>query len=224
MFYLRIDYLHRRFGLRRRGDRDRHQPAHRVGHRSVRAHIRAYGSSDHGFAAPTYISTPSCTRRWRNSQLGYPLLFRGYGTRISTHSTYFLTTVPRSGASLPSTGSSPVASSPASTVQSRHYDFLSPFPPHFVAFAWRYHGCTRKFRSRAGRVRQRGPGVSNPVSPTGIFRGDDRTSQVPGEPRYPSAHVLRLRQDCSLQTNSEQQHGPRQRQSEGSHNETFEAQ
>ncbi len=35
------------------------------------------------------------------------------------------------------------ASSPASTVLSGHYDFLPPFPPHFVAFAWRYHGSCR---------------------------------------------------------------------------------
>src|SRR6516162_5943780 len=39
--------------------------------------------------------------------------------------------------------------SPASSVLSRRYDFLSPFPPCFVAFAWRYLGCTRSFRSAA---------------------------------------------------------------------------
>ena len=44
--------------------------------------------------------------------------------------------------SLPSTGSSG-ASSPASTVLSKRYDFLPPIPPRFVAFAWRYLGCTR---------------------------------------------------------------------------------
>src|ERR1700693_3499270 len=38
-------------------------------------------------------------------------------------------------ASLPSTGSSG-ASSPASTVVSKRYDFLPPVPPHFVAFVW----------------------------------------------------------------------------------------
>src|SRR5262249_16605724 len=39
--------------------------------------------------------------------------------------------------------------SPASQVLSRRYDFLPPFPPRFVAFAWRYLGCTRSFRSAA---------------------------------------------------------------------------
>jgi hypothetical protein len=37
--------------------------------------------------------------------------------------------------------------SPASWVLSRRYDFLPPLPPRFVAFAWRYLGCTRSFRS-----------------------------------------------------------------------------
>src|SRR5215831_7041203 len=43
------------------------------------------------------------------------------------------------GASLPSPGSSG-ASSPASAVLSKRYDFLPPVPPRFVAFAWRYLG------------------------------------------------------------------------------------
>ena len=51
-------------------------------------------------------------------------------------------------ASLPSTGSSE-ASSPASPVVSKRYDFLPPIPPRFVAFAWRYLDRTRSFRSRA---------------------------------------------------------------------------
>ena len=59
---------------------------------------------------------------------------------------------PRSGlpvdASLSSTGSSR-ASSPASTVLSKRYDSLPPIPPRFVAFAWRYLGVTRWFRSSA---------------------------------------------------------------------------
>ena len=51
-------------------------------------------------------------------------------------------------ASLSSTGSSR-ASSPASTVLSKRYDFLLPISPHFVSFAWRYLGCTRCVRSLA---------------------------------------------------------------------------
>ena len=51
-------------------------------------------------------------------------------------------------ASLPFTGSSG-ASSPASTVLPKRCDFLPSIPPRFVAFAWRYLGCTRSFRSLA---------------------------------------------------------------------------
>jgi hypothetical protein len=89
---------------------------------------------------------------------------------------------PLADASLPSTGSSG-ASSPASTVLSKRYDFLPPLPPRFVAFAWRYLGCTRSVRSSGGRVRRKRPGVGHPVAPAGMYRGNDRSSQVPGEPR-----------------------------------------
>ena len=66
-------------------------------------------------------------------------------------------------ASLPSPGSAR-ASSPASSVLSRHCDFLPPLPPHFVSFAWRYHGSTPLFAPAAaacGRRRAWGwsPGI-----------------------------------------------------------------
>ena len=35
------------------------------------------------------------------------------------------------------------SSSPASAVLSTRYDFLPPLSPHFVSFAWRYHGSIR---------------------------------------------------------------------------------
>ena len=120
-------------------------------------------------------------------------------------------------ASLSSTGSSE-ASSPASTVLSRRYDFLPPFSPRFVAFAWQYHGSIRLLSylppppNAERRAWSWSPGIPIRI----FFRGDDRTSQVLGEPHYPFAHVLRLRQDCLLQTNKEQQHGPRYAKSEGS--------
>ena len=69
------------------------------------------------------------------------------------------TCFPRSGlpagASLPSPGSSG-ASSPASAVLSKRYDFLPPVPPHFVAFAWRYLGVHSFCALPGGRVRRRG--------------------------------------------------------------------
>jgi hypothetical protein len=65
---------------------------------------------------------------------------------------------PRSGlsadASLPFTGSSE-ASSPASSVLPKRYDFLPPVPPHFVAFAWRYLNVHSFFSLPGGRVRRR---------------------------------------------------------------------
>ena len=33
------------------------------------------------------------------------------------------------------------------------------------------------------------PGVGHPVAPSGVYRGDDRISQVPGEPQLPVCHV-----------------------------------
>ena len=99
-------------------------------------------------------------------------------------SAWFPRSILPADASLPSPGSSG-ASSPDSTVLSKRYDFLPPFPPCFVAFAWRYHGSTRLgFAPAAGECAAVGPGVGHPVSPAGNFRGDDRISQVPGEPRF----------------------------------------
>jgi hypothetical protein len=59
------------------------------------------------------------------------------------------------GASLPSPGSSG-ASSPASAVLPKRYDFLPPVPPHFVAFAWRYLSVHSFCSLPGGRVRHQG--------------------------------------------------------------------
>src|SRR5215510_401739 len=70
-------------------------------------------------------------------QLGYPLLFRGHGGRISMHSPCF-----SRGFRDPTPRFPPLAPagdrSPASPVLSRRYDLLLPIPPHFVAFVWWY--------------------------------------------------------------------------------------
>ena len=45
-------------------------------------------------------------------------------------------------------------------------DFLPSVPPHFVAFAWRYHACAASFVSPAGPQRlPEGQGLWVPVSP-----------------------------------------------------------
>src|SRR6516225_44595 len=100
--------------------------------------------------------------------------------------------VPRSSlpadASLPSTGSSG-ASSPASTVLSKRYDFLPPIPPHFVAFVWRYLRVHSFFSLPGGRVRRRGLELVTRYPQPGFRRGNDRISQVPGEPQVSVRHV-----------------------------------
>ena len=108
-------------------------------------------------------------RRRSLRQLGYPLLFREYACRISRHSPYLPTTVPctRCLASLPGVRSGDC--SPASTVLSRHCDFLPSLPPRFVAFVWRDHGSTLFFAPAAAACASGGPGVGCPVAPAGIL-------------------------------------------------------
>ncbi len=60
---------------------------------------------------------------------------------------------------------------------------------------------SRTFRSRRRCVpQQRAWGCSPGIPVRGIFRGDDRISQVPGEPQFPFAHVLRPRPADTSQT------------------------
>src|SRR6516225_183366 len=91
-------------------------------------------------------------------------------------------------ASLPSTGSSG-ASSPASTVLSRRYDFPPSVPPHFVTFAGRYLHVHSFFSLPGGRVRRRGLELLTRYLQPGFRRGNDRISQVPGEPQVSVRHV-----------------------------------
>jgi hypothetical protein len=91
-------------------------------------------------------------------------------------------------ASLPSTGSSG-ASSPASVVLSKRYDFLPSIPPHFVAFAWRYLRVHSFCSLLGGRVCCRGLELLSRYLPPGVRRGNDRISQVPGEPQVSVRHV-----------------------------------
>lgn len=84
---------------------------------------------------------------------------------------------------------SPGWRSPVSQVLSRHCDFLLSVPPCFVAVAWRYHGAIVGFVSLTevdGPVASLGLGVRYPRP--AVSRGDDRISQVPGEPSLPFAH------------------------------------
>jgi hypothetical protein len=91
-------------------------------------------------------------------------------------------------ASLPSTGSSG-ASSPTSTVLSKRYDFLPPVPPHFVTFVWRYLRVHSFFSLPGGQVHRRGLELLARYLRPGFRRGNDRISEVPGEPQVPVCHV-----------------------------------
>ena len=111
-------------------------------HGPGRACINASGSSADRFAI--LQGSPWLSER---------VLWTGCGTSMCS------TCFPRPGlpadASLPSPGSSG-ASSPASAVLSKRYDFLPPIPPHFVAFAWRYLSVHSFCSLPGGRVRRRG--------------------------------------------------------------------
>jgi hypothetical protein len=105
-------------------------------------------------------------------------------------------------AAIPSAGSSG-ASSPASKVLSKRYDFLPSVSPHFVA-VWRYLRVHSFFSFPGGRVRcRRLESLSRYLQP-GFRRGNDRISQVPGEPQVSVRHVqstpagLRLPDHCGV--------------------------
>ena len=61
--------------------------------------------------------------------------------------------------------------SPASTVLSGCYDFLPPIPPHFVSFAWRYHGriCDSLRVARDAKATGRGHWGHRRASPKSPF-------------------------------------------------------
>ena len=76
-----------------------------------------------------------------------------------------------------------------------------------------------------GRVRRQGLELVTRYLQPGYCRGNDRISQVPGEPRLSVCTCsYRLRQDCLHQTSTVQQHGPWYANSKGSHERSFEAQ
>ena len=100
----------------------------------------------------------------------------------------------------PSPGSLFGSSSPASSVLSRHCDFLPSLRPRFVSFVWPYHGSTHVSLPAPLRGAVSGLGLVTRYPHPGFLRGDDRISQVPGDPRFPSAHVLRPRPVETFQT------------------------
>jgi hypothetical protein len=123
-------------------------------------------------------------------------------------------------ASLPSTGSSG-ASSPASSVLSRRYDFLPPVPPHFVSFAWRYLRVHSFASLLGGRVHRRGPELLTRSPGRELAEEATGSPRFLGTPKCPFAMFSRRRQDCGHQTIAVSQRGPRYHKSEGSHERSF---
>jgi hypothetical protein len=81
---------------------------------------------------------------------------------------------------------------------------------------------TRRFRSlRRGVCRRRAWGWSPGIPVRVCFRGDGRISQVPGEPRFPFAHVLRPRPAVAPLTMTERSRGPRAGNVEGADHAVF---
>jgi hypothetical protein len=109
--------------------------------------------------------------------VGFRCIRRGSQSRVHDPAPRFPPLAPAGG------------SSPASTVLSRRYDFLPSIPPHFVTFVWRYLSVPLvHFAPRRTSAPPR-PGVGGPVLQPGSRRGDDRISQVPGEPPLSVCHV-----------------------------------
>ncbi len=73
--------------------------------------------------------------------------------------------------------------SPASSVLSRRYDFLPSIPPHSVAVVWRYLSVHSFCSLPDGRVSHQGLELVTRYLQPGSHRGNDRISQVPGEPQ-----------------------------------------
>ena len=72
--------------------------------------------------------------------------------------------------------------SPASAVLSRRYDFLPSIPPHSVAVVWGYLSVHSFCSLPDGRVSHQGLELVTRYLQPGSHRGNDRISQVPGEP------------------------------------------
>ena len=81
-------------------------------------------------------------------------------------------------------------------------DFLPSIPPHFVSFAWRYHPCVAVSYLPSGcntSLWTRGFTCRLPLLRRSCRRGDDGTSQVPGEPLCTCPALFRPRWDRTRQ-------------------------
>ena len=115
--------------------------------------------------------------------------------------------------------------SPASSVISRRYDFLSSVPPHFVAFAWRYLSVRSFFSLPGGRVCRRSLELVTRYLRPGLTEETTGSPKFLENPDCPFAHVPhRRRQDRGHQTVTVPRHGPWSSKGKGSCEGSFDAQ
>ena len=181
----------------------------RGSHRSVRARIRAYGSSDHAFARAMH-------RRVHAGPSGPAPLSSGVSlTRCPDcdasdvfPSGGLMIRRPASLHAVPRCVGVPALREPS--VLSGRCDFPPPVPPRFVSFARRCRRCVPPVRSRRPRERPAGgPGLVEvrPARAEVCSDGNDGISQVPGEPPLHLRRALRPRQDHRRLTGLQRRHG-----------------
>ncbi len=106
-------------------------------------------------------------------------------------------------ASLPSPGSARAIVPPLQRYYQGTATSCRPFRRTSFPSSGRYHGCAGhvSYLPPPPSAERRAWGWSPGIPGRDVFRGDDRISQVPGEPPFPFAHVLRPRPaDTSLTT------------------------
>ncbi len=113
---------------------------------------------------------------------------------------------------------------PASSVLSRHCDFLPPISPRFVSFVWRYHGITHVSLPPSLRATKSGLGLMTryPVRASSV--------ETTGAPKFLGNPHSRLRmffdpgRSRRPRPIAERSHGPRGLNDEGTDDKTpFEA-
>ena len=145
-------------------------------HRPVLAHIRAYGSSDAGFAMqqrciPGMLSW--AVSLIRNSKFKASDVFPDPGSNIRHPLSV-----------LPSLHRVQRDQFPGFISTMRVLRHPTAISPHFVSFAWRYLGCTRYVRSLTDECGRQGLELVTRYLQPGIAEEQKvGLSQVPGEPQ-----------------------------------------
>ena len=185
----------------------------RGSHRSVRARIRAYGSSDHALARRKMIpvahtpahelpcgdraASSAIRRRFVDTLSGFPGIRRSSFRRSRDPTPRFPRRGPPVCGGVPALRGGRLRLLPS--VLSGRCDFPPSVPPRFVSFAWRCRRCcVRRLRSRRPCERAAGgPGLvgfGQPV-PSCVATETTGSPKFLAEPRLHLRRALRPRQD-----------------------------